>query len=467
MKKQTLLGAVALTTLAVAGHAAAGTLTTGTVTGATVNGNVVVANDIKTATTGLTGTVGLVFTPSASSTLPAGTQVLTIDVDGGAAFSAALSGSVIVSNTVGGVTCNPTAVLSTGGQAKDKSATLIVSGLENCKSTVPLHLKVPVKLDGTNTPVNFKVGLRTEGKTPIDGEPATTFVSTSNTSAISFGNSLKIETKTDTTPTRAELTGGFKTLTANKKIGEVTITPVANRLLGIDANTTVGTADLDKAVFTLTGDISTLNVKIGASTFAVVDGKQVATIAAPTSIYGTHEVTVDVKGAGAVIKASPYSIKTDLSKATPGAVEFKADALTTAEVALETVTREGATYLLPWVASNTLADTSTSVSVVRIANIGEATGPVSIELLTSTAGVAPSSSLVQVASSIARGAELVLDSSHFESALGANFGRGDIRITVEGQPSALIVRRLIRSTVNGALSEVSLGRDANGAGPVN
>ena len=469
MKKQTLLGAVALTTLAVAGHAAAGTLTTGDVAGATVKTNVTVANDIKIATAGLSGKVGLVFKPSASSTLPSSAAVLSVEVDGGAAFDGALSGAIVVANGV----CNPTAVPSTGGQDKGKVATFLVSNLDKCTNGLPLHLLIPVKLDNTNTPVNFKVGLRTEGNTPIDGEPASTYIASSNTNAISFANFLKIETKADTTATRAQLTGGFKALTPDPTIGEVKISHETGRLLGINTSTPVVAADLDKAVFTLTGDLSTLNATVGDSAFTLVDGKYVATIVTnsaavpPTNIYGTHPINVAVKGAGAVIKASTYSVKTDLSKASAGSVEFKAAALTTTDVALESVTREGATYLVPWVASGTLAKESTSISVVRISNIGEATGPVSIELLSSNAGVAPSTTLVQVKSSIARGEDLVLDSSHFEAALGANFGRGDFRITVEGQPSSLIVRRLIRSSETGALSEVSLGRDGNGASPVN
>ena len=132
------------------------------------------------------------------------------------------------------------------------------------------------------------------------------------------------------------------------------------------------------------------------------------------------------------------------------------------------MTREGASYLLPWVASGALSTTSTSNTVVRLSNIGAAdTGPVSIELLTSSKGVPASTTLVPVAASIAKGGELVLTSASLQSTLGADFGRGDIRITVEGQPSDLIVRRFVQSTVNGALSEVSLGRSAAGAEPQN
>ena len=53
--------------------------------------------------------------------------------------------------------------------------------------------------------------------------------------------------------------------------------------------------------------------------------------------------------------------------------------------------------------------------------------------------------------------------------VGANFGRGDIRLAVEAQPANLIVRRFVQSTVNGVLSEVSLGRTAgtSNSEPVN
>jgi hypothetical protein len=466
MKKQTLLGAIALTTLAAAGQAGAGTLTAGTVTGTpTVTGAISVANDIKISEANQSGTVGLVFTPTKSAILPSGNAIISVEIKGGATFGAVVTPGAIVKNTVGADSCAPTTVVSTGGLATDKAVSFLVSGLNGCTNGVPLHALLPLKLDGTNAPVNFEMTLKTEAGTPIDGGTASTYVSSTKTDLIGFKNALTITTKADTTLTQALLDKGFKTLTADVTLGTVEVAVDETQLKGIAAASgTVAATDVQKATFTLEGDLTTVDAKIGGETFKTVDGKQQATVAVAA---GTHTLTLALKATNPVIKASTYSLQTALQNTLAATTEFTDAALKSSSVAVEALTREGANYLLPWVASGTLAATSTSNTVVRLANTGEITGPVSVELLTSSKGVAASTSLVQIAPSIAKGGELVITSGDFEAKLGADFGRGDIRITVEGQPSNLIVRRFVQSTTTGALSEVSLGRDAGGNEPRN
>ena len=81
--------------------------------------------------------------------------------------------------------------------------------------------------------------------------------------------------------------------------------------------------------------------------------------------------------------------------------------------------------------------------------------------------ICASTSLVPLASSIAKGGELVITGASLKTAIGSNFGRGDVRITAEAQPATLITRRFIQNVTHGTLTEVSLGRDAGGNEPHN
>jgi hypothetical protein len=460
MKKQTLLGAVALTTIAVTGGAHAGTLTAGNVGTATVKAPVVLANDYDIKGAALSGSTGLVLTPSSGAILPTGNALLTVNIQGGATFGTAVTAGAVVANGA----CAPTTTVSTGGAATDKTVTFLVSNLGGCTNGVPMHFVLPTKLDGANTAVNFEAGLKTELGTPIDGGIASTYVSATKTNLIDFKNAISVTIEADAVPTYATLTSKFKSLTADKTLGTVKVA-VAGHAKGINDVTQV-TADTEVTAVKLTakGDFSTVDIKAnGATTFTEATKGSGTATASVAGGAATHTIAAVEQGTAPVIKASTYTIAADLT-----AAGYKAAALTIAATPIQSITREGASYLIPWVASGALSTTSTSNTVIRMSNIGAgATGPVSVELLTSSSGVPASTALVQVAPSIAKGGELVLTSGSLQSALGADFGRGDVRITVEGQPSDLIVRRFVQSTVNGALSEVSLGRNSSGTEPTN
>ena len=465
MKKQTLLGAVALTTIAVAGQAGAGVLTVADVNGASVKATAVLAKDYDIKGAALSGTVGLNWAPSAGAILPAGNAMLTVNLIGGATFGTAVTPGAVVTKG----TCAPTTTISEGGSATSKSVTFLVSNLQGCKNEVAnnLQFKLPLKLDGSNTAVNVEAGLKTELGNAIDGGLASTYDADTKTDLISFKNAITVTPNADDVATYASLKSKFKELAttgADDVIGTVSIKVDALSKGINDVAVKTAATDVTSAVFTVKGDVSTIKLVTGGATYAETtegSGTSKATVNAPAGAdNGTakvHTISLTELATDPVIKASTYSVSVDLT-----AADYKAASLSIGATQLQSLTREGAAYLLPWVASGTLSTTSTSNTVVRLANIGtEATGPVSIELLTSSTGTAPSTTLVPVAASIAKGGELVLTSGDFEAKLGANFGRGDIRITVEGQPESLIVRRFVQSTTTGALSEVSLGRTAN------
>ena len=467
MKKQTLLGAAALTTLAVAGAAHAGTLSANATGTSIVKENRVIATEAAAAS--LAGTVSLKLVPSNSAILPQGNAVLKISLDGGATFGAAVT-SAAISGTGG---CAPTVTPSAGGGKDDSSVTFLVSTLNGCKGAVvdgagvvvtpasPVLIDIPVKLNGTGN-VNVSTDLRTEAGTAIDGATATTFkAATSSAAAVnlfSFAPAFALKVTPATVDVLAELPD-FDTL-ATSSLGKAEIKTASGTYTGIGTGSALVTAgDISSIKYTVKGSISTVDVnytgavatpgKVGASGVVVANG--------PGAV--NFDATV-IAGKAAV--ASTYTVAADVVLG----AGFTSQPTYTAQ-SLSSIVREGASYMVPWVASGTLATTSTSNTVVRIANIGAKTGPVSLELVTSSKGVTTSSSLVPVATSIAAGGEVVLTSAQIQTLVGADFGRGDIRLTVEAEPENLIVRRFVQSTVNGALSEVSLGRDANGNEPTN
>ncbi|MGO4410937.1 MULTISPECIES: hypothetical protein [unclassified Brevundimonas] len=460
MKKQSILSAAALTTLAIAGAANASTLTATTVTGANVTAARTIASEVKLDAAGnAAGVVGLALTPSTGAILPSGNALLTVALTGGATFGKQVTAGAIVTN----LKCAPTTTVSTGGGAAASSVTFLVSSLAGCDDVNAIHIALPVVLNGTSN-VNVTTNLTTELGTAIDGGTATT--ATKTTDLISFAKAFDVKFTADTTATSATLKSGFKALTGDVALGTIDIATDVNLYEGIATATKVAANAASKAAITIKGDLASVNLSVtgpGFSKAAVLSGTTGTATATTdlTPVTGSYPVTAVLAKGTPVISGSNYTASVVL---TPTSTYNAIPAFGPA--ALQPITREGTSYLIPWVASDTLAKTSTSNTVIRIANKSiAATGAVSLELLTSSKGIPASATLVPLATSIPAGGELVLTSASLQTTLGADFGRGDIRITVEGLATDLITRRFVQSTVNGALSEVSLGRnDVAGSG---
>jgi hypothetical protein len=465
MKKQSLLGAAALSTVAFAGVANAQSLVPAANAGATVGEYRVIATESKLSAAQRTGVIGLEYTVGAGT--PGALSKLTVALSGGATFSGAFN--ITQLNT--GTPCDPTITLSTGGAKGDSAATFLVEGLNNCVAD-ELAFNVPVLLATGTTGVNVATSLTTELGTPIAAGTTTTQITGSpNTDLISFGKAVDITVAADTDPTQATIASDFKLLATgfgfDNEIGEAVVTVDTTRFLGINSAATIAATNFSGVSFDVVGDLENLDVDVNGT--AVVEGSATpgegtATITPAAS--GTYTVSVTEAGSDP-IPGGAYQMRVRLTAGSTALVNPVATGL----VPLQTVTREGAQYLIPWVASRTLAQTSTSNTVIRIANIGSsAVGRVSAELVTSSTGVT-STTLVPLATSISPRGEVVITSNSLQNAFGADFGRGDIRLTVEGAPANLVVRRFVQSTVNGALSEVSLGRSSfggdTGAEPIN
>lgn len=452
MKKQTLLGAAALSTLAIAGAAnAQSTLTAAPADGATVTANTIIASEVKLGSANQSGVVGLALTPSETAVLPSGNAKLTFSLTGGATFGTTVTAGAVKTKDL----CAPTTTVSAGGGANQSTVTFLVSELNGCDNDNPISVALPLKLNNNTQVVNVTSNLVTEANTAIDGGTATT--QTGQSDLISFANAFSATITADTTVTQAELPD-FTTLSQNKVLGSATIN-IENYKLGIQANAgTVDADDLESATFTVGGNVTNVDVFVGGEQ---VDEDGVLVVEDPETT--PYVVTVSEAEDSPIIQGGAYNLSVTL---TPTAASLLSGS-TFGPSALQSITREGSSYVVPWVASGTLAQASTSNTVVRIANIGSAAvGRVSVELLTSSNGVT-TSALVPLASSIGSRGEVVITSASLEQAIGSDFGRGDLRITVEGDPQNLIVRRFVQSTVNGALSEVTLGRTDVGFDGIN
>ncbi|QTN20251.1 hypothetical protein HZ989_04055 [Brevundimonas sp. AJA228-03] len=454
MKKQTLLGAIALTTLAVGAAGTANaqqyTVVSTKVGASTVSAAATVASEVALTATTSKGSIGLAVTPSASAILPGGNSVLSFTLTGGHTFGTALTPGAIVANGA----CAPTTTISSGGLATDSTVSFLLSGLGGCTNAVPITALIPAQLASTTTALGVSTTFKTELGTSIDGGSA------SLANVVKFAPAFKVTTTADTVTTAATLASGFKSLTADVALGTVVVAVTANSK-GIDDVTKVAAnGDVTKADFKFVGNqtAKTVTLKYDATAIPTTGllsvNNPVGNAGAITAVFGANDP----------IPASTYTVDTTLTVA----AGFTAPAATGAQ-SLQSITREGTTYLIPWVSSGTLAGTSGNSTVIRIANIGSAaSGAISAELLTSSTGTAASTSLVPLASSIPVGGELVITGQSLQTAIGSNFGRGDIRITAEAQPATLITRRFIQNVASSALTEVSLGRSATGGTePVN
>lgn len=453
MKKQNLLGAIALTTVAAAAAGATQaqqyTVDHSAVAGSTVKAATTVASEIKLASPANKGVLGLAVTPSKSAILPGGNSILTFTLQGGHTFGTNVTPGAIVA----GGTCAPTTTISSGGLATDSTVSFLISGLGGCNNTNPILAALPAQLANTTSALNVATTFKTELGTAIDGGSA------SLNNVVKFAPAFKVAVTADTVTTAATLASGFKALTADIALGTVVVTVAANAK-GIDDTTKVAVnADVTKADFKFVGTQNTKAVSLKYDATAVPTTGLLSVV---NPVGNTGAITA-VAGGVDVISASTYTVDTTLTVD----AAYNAPAATGAQ-SLQAVTREGTTYLIPWVASGTLAVSSGNATVIRISNIGTGTsGAVSAELLTSSTGVTPSTALINLSSGIAKNGELIITGQSLQTAFGADFGRGDVRLTVEAQPSTLITRRFIQNVANGSLTEVSLGRSAGGVEPQN
>lgn len=459
MKKQILLGAAALTTVVLtAGSAAAQQYTLvfsadTDIATETVAGPTTLASELTLTNTNSKGILPLAVVPSATAILPGGNAILTLSLTGGHTFGTALTPGAIVQQGAG---CQPTRSISSGGAKGDSTVSFLLSTLGGCVTGSPILVALPVDL-GPAAALSITSTFKTEGLTSIDGGSAflTDGVKTTQINAVSFAPAFDVEILADGTASTA-LLPDFEILSEGV-LGTVEITHTA-RQLGIQTGAAATAAtDLDAITYTVEGNLDEVTIDVDGDDLVETAGVGEftdATLPAP----GTYDITATEDGGTIVASDYDFSVDLDLDDL------ILNDPATFGADAIQSIDREGSTYLIPWVASGTLAQTNGNSSVIRISNIGSSdTGTVSVELLSASTAIPASTALVTYdADGIPAGDELVITGASLETLLG-NFGRGDVRITVEGDLEDLITRRFLQNVTNGSVTEVSLGRDNLGS----
>lgn len=461
--KKLILAGVGVASLA--GNAEAITLSVtsiGTVPGAyTDKAPLKVASEVQQGTT-LTAnddrdeTVAVATFSVESGKFPTGNVIVNASISG-ATFDAIVSGANLdFKNCKGGVT--PTAVISTGGAVGGQSVSWVVSGLDNCGVGENVEMSIPLDLDLGGAAVTLNAGVVTEsGSTPVDGGTKTvsSFITT-NTPAYSAEIKAAVA---NATANVSETSGAYKLFLGAVNTATLgTVQLKADNTVAIDISGGITKADI--ADYATASIVATATPGFGAFLEAApTDDITLATVSA-TSKNATTATFSAVQGGAfdaAFTSAAAFAVKTDGDTAIPASTHVIAVTPTleagltgpgnlvvgaTSNTAVSSIVRNGTSVKLPWVVSETQAGSSNTgaVNYIRVTNrTAVAFGPITATVLASN----NSGSLgktATLATGLAAGAELLVNSSQLEAAfgVGGNFGRGDIEVTVEGAGATVV-----------------------------
>ncbi|MBI1392938.1 MAG: hypothetical protein GC152_09385 [Alphaproteobacteria bacterium] len=380
-----------------------------------------------------------------SGAFPSGNVVVTATISG-ATFDSAVSGAALdfKNCTAGGIA---TASLSSGGAEGATTVAWVVSNLNACGAGEQALVKLPLDLDLGGAGVSLSVGIVTEsGSTPVDGGTKT--VADFLVAAPAY--SAAITASPTLTANVTEATGAYKLFTAGANTGTLgTVRLNADSNVAIDLSQIVvpaGVGDYNKTAIVVTGDFSAF-LEATADTVAL-DGTAATAKTATTATFSAVEA-----GAfgTAFTKAAPISVTTDGDTAIPASaysvtvtptLEAGLTGLTVAPTtkAIGNIARNGTSVRLPWVVSATQAGASGTgaVNYIRVTNrTATGFGPITATVLASNQAGSLGKT-AQLAASLAAGGELIVNSETLETLLGANYGRGDIEVTVEGAGATVV-----------------------------
>jgi hypothetical protein len=411
------------------------------------------------------------------STRLAGGTYEDVDVAFDVTFTNIPSGSGVVTITLTNATfaAAPTTSdndpISTGGTVGSNTVSFLVNSLTNFDSgTVSTVLDL---VEGENPSVEVSVinAASFPIENSVDVPAADTF--------IVFGEPYTAEIAADTTTTRAALSSGatapflsFETTNADDVIGTFAVDvnqvvvgstspapPAVPAPIELDVNKDLAgnpvvasdIGDIDVSIvgnfdaFINEDETDGVVITGGASTVRlsedeVDDSTAEGSVNEPATAPFALTFALDPDGETA-IEASDYAL-TAVLDLTYTSSPFSSD-LTVAGN-LQSVARAGTSVVFPWTASATQSAASGSTNIFRLGNVGGTdTGAVFATVrstnVESFTGVGEAE---QVAASIGANGELVVTSQALEDALG-DWGRGDIEMTVEAQPSNITARRFI------------------------
>lgn len=481
MNKNILLAAAALSVLATAGAANAASITirTGAANTATAT-PYTLARELNYSA-GIKSTAGQFDTVlTANQALAAGTYTINVSYSG-ATLNAGVSSAAIAA-TAGCVAGEDAGFVTQSGAGA--TMTLSAGGSAGSNS-VSYTLQVP---QGSSvTSVCFSPALTVTGPVSVTasiinqvtGQPVDPSViqSVITNTTQGFAAAAVRDTKV-TAIVAGSGTTKFRSLSADNTIGTIsyaaaTTAGALNAITGASAasaiaykdlnGTPVSTADVTAGNFTVNGDFTGLTVSAGGTALTKSGNTAAATLAGPVA-QSTAITLAPVGGANQPqINPSAYSVSGSFSLGTAFAAP-----LTLSSTALETVSTEGLTYVIPWVSSRTQGASTGSRTVIRISRIGSEVvngGNVYAQVLNPIRGSAAGN--WALVGTLDASGEVVMSSDTLENAFG-DFGRADIRLALTPNNGAgfgnnyepidannIVVKRVI-SQPNGGVSEMSV-----------
>lgn len=358
-------------------------------------------------------------------------------------------------------TCASGASVSTGGTVGSSSVVFLVSGIDGCDGSAAGFLSgddfgfsLPIDLTGAGD-LGISTNMVTDsGSTPVDGGTATLgFVSLDDAFSVSIvANPTDTIADLDANPIYTAFDGAG----GNGLIGTLELDCNVGIDVDLNGNAVDCNNDVDAMTATLSGDVSAYSgagdVLIAGEAGAnnVAEDESTADMLPAIGAGGFGPANIVLDEDGDVINPSDYTlaVSVDLGAA------FIDEADVTASLA--SVVREGTTVVVPWFASSAIAAANGSTNVFRISNISNADARVFVEVLTASDGTFTDPGIVETASPLAAGGEMVMTSGSITTLLTDDPGRADLRITIEQTEDNLTFRRFVTAP-DGSLTEMTVG----------
>lgn len=398
--------------------------------------------------------------------------LLTIDLTGGifttsSGFSA---GDVVTASCdVTGVV--PVTPIARGATSAQYLVTLGTTA--TCATGSAIAISAPVQVTGTNMTIGAMLQQSFGGQLiNVDG---------GRTSArfVTVTPAFTAEVTAEDEGVTALVAEGYREFnTSSAQIGSVEVAVVSG--VNVDlSGTAASDGDIESVDLTataLTGSFTGFNLASdaeglfdSASSTATLSTVRVISLGAgfdgTDAIYvvdNTSTATTAGINADAVIPASTFSLSASVDLV-DGLRDF------TASGSLAPVTRDGTSFVAPWIA---LGSTSAN-STIRLANNGATpTGPITATLKSSTGSAATTQTVTitnaqlingtTLASSggIAAGGTVFLSGAALKEAFGTDAANGDLEISIEAQPQ-FISGKVRVTQATGQIFETSLGNLSN------
>jgi len=467
--------AVLLTAAQAQAASITGTGTFGTVTSTTTSGAYLLAQELTyftayssaTAAAATKGTASFKLNPTGSFTTGQ-SLLLTLDLTGGV-FAG--NSATIATGSVTGTTCvvdNVVAVTPVAEGATSAQYLVQLSG--TCSgANNGINIAAPVQVTGSSMSVGAMLQQSFGGQLiNVDG---------GRTSArfVTVAPAFSATVSASSTGVVAQVSQGYREFnTSSAVIGtyDVEVDSDVHVNLSGTAASAGSISGVTLTATALTGSFTGYNLASNSGLFttgsstATVGTVRVRTSATSSGsvviVDNTDTATTSVVEADAVIPASTFSLAVSVDLAA-GLTDF------TATGSLASVTRDGTSFVAPWVALGSTVANST----IRLANNGSAdTGPIQVTLKSSTGG-APTTQTVTITNAqlingstlaasggIPAGGTVFLSGAALASAMGTTAANGDLEISVEAQPQ--FVSGKVRVTqASGQIFETSLGNLSN------